>query len=435
MRDILFKRVDNSPLIVFRIIFGFLIAAEAWGAIFTGWIRRTLIEPDFTFNFIGFDFLQPLPGNWMYVYYAVMGLTGFFVMIGYKYRLNIITYTVMWTAVYLMQKTSYNNHYYLLILLLVFMSIVPAHRYKSVDAKLNSKLKCHHMPNWVIIFIVAQLWIVYTYASVAKIYPDWLDATVPKLLMDGKSHFFLVGDLLQQTWVHHMIAYFGILFDLLIVPALLWKRTRNIAFFISIFFHLFNSFIFHIGIFPYMSLAFTLFFYPKEFINRKFLKSKPFYNKAKVNVPHYHKSLTIFIIVWLFIQFVLPLRHWFIKGDVLWTEEAHRMSWRMMLRTKSSSTLIKIVNKTKNRTFYVQKDNYLTEKQQRILAKPDGIWQFCQRLKDEYQNKGEEIEIYVKSRVSVNGKPYKQLIDPKQDMAEAEWDYFFHNNWVLLYDD
>ncbi|NBC57075.1 MAG: HTTM domain-containing protein, partial [Bacteroidetes bacterium] len=217
MKNILFKRVDNSPLILFRIIFGFLIAAEAWGAIATGWIKRTLIEPEFTFNFIGFDFLQPLPGDWMYAYYIIMGLTGLFVMIGYKYRLNIILYTVMWTAVYLMQKTSYNNHYYLLILLLIFMSIVPAHRYKSVDVKLNPKLKCHHMPNWVIIFIVAQLWIVYTYASVAKIYPDWLDATVPKLLMQGKSHFYLVGELLQQSWIHYSIAYFGILFDLLIV--------------------------------------------------------------------------------------------------------------------------------------------------------------------------------------------------------------------------
>lgn len=436
LKSVLFRRVDNSPLIVFRVIFGFLIAAEAWGAIATGWIKRTLIEPQFTFNFIGFDFLQPLPGEWMYVYYFVMGLAGVFVMIGYKYRLNIIIYTLMWTAVYLMQKSSYNNHYYLLILLLVFMAIVPAHAYKSVDAKLNPKLKSIHMPNWVIIFIIGLLWIVYTYASMAKIYPDWLNGTVPKILMASKSHFFLVGDFLQQTWVHYCIAYFGILFDLLIVPALLWKKTRNIAFVISIFFHLFNSFIFHIGIFPYMSLAFTLFFYPKDYINRKFLKSKPFYDKAEIVVPKSHKMITGFIIVFLFIQFLLPLRHWFIKGDVLWTEEAHRMSWRMMLRTKSSSTSIKIVNKTTGKSHYINKDHYLTKKQQRsMLAKPDGIWQFTQRLAKEYEEKGEKIEIYVRSRISVNGGPYKKLIDPKQDFTKAQWDYFSHNDWVLLYED
>lgn len=436
LRGILYKRVDNSPLIVFRIIFGFLIAAEAWGAIATGWIKRTLIEPEFTFNFIGLDFLQPLPGDWMYVYYAVMGLAGFLVMIGYKYRLNIIIYTIMWTAVYLMQKSSYNNHYYLLVLLLIFMAIVPAHTYKSVDAKLNPSLKSNSMPNWVIIFIIGLLWIVYTYASLAKLYPDWLDSTVPKMLMASKSHFYVVGDFLQQSWVHYCIAYFGILFDLLIVPALLWKKSRNIAFVISIFFHLFNSFIFHIGIFPYMSLAFTLFFYPKDFINKTFLKSKPFYKKAEVSVPKNHNLITGFILVFLFIQFLLPLRHWFIKGDVLWTEEAHRMSWRMMLRTKSASTSIKIVNKTTGKTHYVKKNDYLTKKQQRsMLAKPDGIWQFTQRLAKAYQEKGQDIEIYVRSKVSVNGKPHKQLVDPKQDFTTAKWDYFFHNEWVLLHDD
>jgi len=435
LNKLLFRQVDNSPLIVFRIFFGFLIAAEAWGAIFTGWIRRTLIEPKFTFNFIGLEFLQPLPGDWMYVYYGVMGLAGVFVMLGYKYRLNIIIYTIMWTAVYLMQKSSYNNHYYLLILLLIFMCIVPAHRYKSIDAKLNNNIKSHFMPSWVIVFIIAQLWIVYTYASVAKIYPDWLDGTSPKLLMEGKSHFFLVGDFLQQTWVHYIIAYFGILFDLLIIPLLLWKKTRNVAFIVSIFFHLFNSFIFHIGIFPYMSLAFTLFFYPKSFINKRFLNSKPFYDKDEILVPKHQQFLKSFIFIWLIIQFLLPLRHWFIKGDVLWTEEGHRMSWRMMLRTKNSSTTIKIVNKADGMTRYIRKSDYLTNKQQGMLSKPDGIWQFTQRLKNEYETNGVDIEIYVNSKVSVNGKPYKTLIDPEQDMAKAKWNYFFHNEWVLLYHD
>ena len=129
----LFTRIDNSALIVFRMLFGLLLAIEAIGAIFTGWVRRAFIEPDFTFNFIGFDFLQPLPGNGMLWYYAVMGLFGIFVMLGFKYRLSIFMYTIMWAAVYLMQKSSYNNHYYLLMLLCFLMILLPAHRYASVD--------------------------------------------------------------------------------------------------------------------------------------------------------------------------------------------------------------------------------------------------------------------------------------------------------------
>jgi len=98
------------------VVFGALIATEAFGAIATGWLRRTLIEPEFTFNFIGFEFLQPLPGNGMYFYFVLMGIFGLLVMVGYKYRFSMFCYALMWSCVYLMQKTAYNNHYYLLVL-------------------------------------------------------------------------------------------------------------------------------------------------------------------------------------------------------------------------------------------------------------------------------------------------------------------------------
>lgn len=87
IRDFLYSRIDNSPLVVFRICFGLLLSLETFGAIATGWVRRNLVEPEFTFSFIGFEWLQPLPHPWMYVYFAVMGLLGLAVMAGYRYRL------------------------------------------------------------------------------------------------------------------------------------------------------------------------------------------------------------------------------------------------------------------------------------------------------------------------------------------------------------
>ncbi|HIB36824.1 HTTM domain-containing protein [Mesonia sp.] len=436
LNKLLFQKVDNSSLIVFRVMFGFLITLEAWGAIFTGWIKRTLIEPQFTFNFIGLDFIQPLPGNGMYFYYALMGFFGVLVMIGYKYKWSMSAFTLMWTCTYLMQKSSYNNHYYLLILICLFMLMVPANRYASVDVKINPSFKKIAMPRWVLLFIILQLWIVYTYASVAKLYPDWLDGTVPELLMKRKKDYWLVGEILQQKWTHTCILYFGILFDLLVVPLMLYRKTRLPVFIAAIFFHLFNSYVFRIGIFPYLSLAFCLFFFSAELIHRRFLWNKPFYDLKEIETPKYANFLKGFFFVWFVLQISLPLRHWLIKGDVLWTEEGHRMSWRMMLRSKSGIASYKIVNKTTGEVSFVKKRDYLTKKQLGPAAtKPDVIWQFSQRLKEIYAEKGEEIEIYVNARVSVNYKERKQLIDPKVNMAEAEWDYFFHNDWILLHED
>jgi|TARA_R100000501_G_C2621324_1_gene114549 hypothetical protein len=428
-----FKQVDNSALIAFRIIFGLLITIEAVGAIFTGWIRRALIEPEFTFNFIGFEFLQPLPGNGMLFYYGLMGLFGIFVMLGFKYRFSIFCYTIMWASVYLMQKSSYNNHYYLLMLLCGIMFFLPAHRYLSIDAWKKPEFRKIAMPQWVWLFIVLQLWIVYTYASVAKLYPDWLDGTLPAMLMRGKADYWLVGEILQQDWVRYVITYFGLIFDLLIIPALLWKRTRMPAFILAIFFHLFNSFIFHIGIFPYLSLAFCLFFFPSEKINKYILRNKkPHYDKGEIIVPSYKKPLIVVLALWFAIQIGLPLRHWFFKDNVLWTEEGHRLSWRMMLRSRSGKTTFKVVEKGTTDTIHVNKARYLTRKQMRsVTSKPDMMWQFAQHLKEDYAEKGKEVQVFVKSKISINGRPYEQFIDPKVDLAAEEWHHFKHHDWIL----
>src|SRR5690625_4382729 len=209
----LFKQIDNSALIVFRIIFGFLITAQAWGSIFTGYIKNRILPSQFTFNFIGFDFIQPLPGIWMYLFFALMGFFGLGVMIGFKYRFSIIMFSLMWIYTYLMQKTGYNNHYYLLILLCIFMSIVPAHKYFSIDVRKNPSIKSNAMPNWVPIIFILQMGIFYTFAALAKIYPDWLDGTVATNLMKSKEDYFLIGSFLQQKWVIWSIVYFGIFFD------------------------------------------------------------------------------------------------------------------------------------------------------------------------------------------------------------------------------
>lgn len=432
MNKILFKHIDNSALIVFRIVFGLLCFLESVGAILTGWVHSTLIKPQFTFTFIGFEWLQPLPGNWMYIYYIVMGVFGLFIMIGYKYRWSAFAFAIMWTATYLMQKSSYNNHYYLLCLLSFIMVLLPAHHYASVDAKQHPEIKKTSMPFWVWLVIIAQLFVVYTYGAIAKIYPDWLNTTVIEILMQSKKHYYLIGDLLQEKWIHYILSYGGILFDGLVVPLLLWKPTRKWAFAASIFFHLFNSIVFQVGIFPYLSLAFCMFFFSTKTINKLFLKRKPHYIGSEIIVPKYAPVLVTVLSVYFVIQVLLPLRHHLIEDNVLWTEEGHRMSWRMMLRTKSGSTNYRVIDKNTNAILPIKLDDYLTKKQQRgATTKPDVIWQFAQHLKKDFANQGKEVEIYVSAYVSVNGRPFKQLINPEIDLAAVPWEAFKHSDWIL----
>lgn len=430
----LFTRIDNSGLVLFRAAFGFLLAVEGFGAIATGWVRRTFVEPEFTFNFIGFEFLQPLPGDGMYFYFALMGLIGIGVMLGYKYRWCMLGYALMWSSVYLMQKSSYNNHYYLMMLLTWAMVFLPAAGRFSLDAMRNPDKRTTSMPRWVQTLVITQLFLVFTYAAVAKIYPDWLDGSVTRLFMKGKADYKIIGDFLQLEWVHYCMAYFGILFDLLVIPMYLWRKTRWLAFGLSLFFHLFNSVVFQIGIFPYMSIAFALFFFSSETLARRFLPSKEVYTGNEVRIPKTANLITAALGIYLLIQLVLPLRHWFIAQPVLWTEEGHRLSWRMMLRTKSGRVIFytKDKNDPQARKLNYNYKELLSKKQYRSFrTKPDMIWQMAQRIHKIEKEKGRDVAVYASVRVKVNGRSYQKLMDATTDLAAVHWNQLKHNPWIL----
>lgn len=232
--------------------------------------------------------------------------------------------------------------------------------------------------------------------------------------------------------MQYILVYGGILFDGLIVPLLLYKPTRKYAFMVSVFFHLFNSFVFQIGIFPYLSLAFTLFFFPSEIIQGRFLKKKPFYSANAIIIPKLRTPILVLLAVYFIVQIGLPLRHHCIQGNVLWTEEGHRLSWRMMLRTKVGQTSYWVQNKDTEKRLKIDLDHYLSAKQKRSAStKPDVMWQFAQHLKEKFKKKGQDVAVYITSRVSVNGKPYEAFIDPEIDIASVEWQVFKHSPWIL----
>lgn len=429
---IFFKAIDNSPLIVFRIFFGFLVACESFGAILTGWVKRVLIDPEFTFSFIGFEWLQPLPGFGMYFYFALMGFFGLAIMLGYRYRIAIIAYTLLWAGAYFMQKSSYNNHYYLLLLISFLMIFLPANKYASLDVKQNRVSEEKTMPYWINLLFIVQVAVVYFYASIAKFYPDWLDGTFTKNLLASSTSKPLFLELFSQKWFYLFIAYAGILFDLLIVPFLLFKKTRTLALIASVIFHIFNSITLQIGIFPFFALTFALFFYEPETIRRLFLRKKSKLEDENLSQNFYGKRIVYFLMIpYLIIQIALPLRHHFIEGDVLWTEEGHRLSWRMMLRERNGYITIQIKDlKTGSVSIYNYRKNLTDKQAQNLATKPDFIWQYCQRIKEEY--KGKPIAIYIDCKNSINRKEYKTLIDPKFDMAKAKWSHFKHNKWIEL---
>ena len=123
----LYAHIDNSPLILFRVAFGFLLVWQCILSLADGWVTRNLVTPKVLFTHIGMEWLQCIAGPGMYWYFGGMIVLGILIMVGLWYRLSMALFTLLWAGVYFMQKTIYNNHYYLLLLLCAIMVLLPAH--------------------------------------------------------------------------------------------------------------------------------------------------------------------------------------------------------------------------------------------------------------------------------------------------------------------
>ena len=71
------------------------------------------------------------------------------------------------------------------------------------------------------------------------------------------------GAFFRQEAAIMCYSYGGLLFDLAVVPLLLWQRTRLATFVVAVIFHLCNALLFQfsIGIFPWVMIAATLMFF------------------------------------------------------------------------------------------------------------------------------------------------------------------------------
>lgn len=257
---------------------------------------------------------------------------------------------------------------------------------------------------------------------------DWLAAKPIAIWFQYKANYWLIGPLLTKEWLQYAIAWGGVLYDGLIVFLLLYRPTRKLGFGLSIFFNLFNSAVFQIGIFPFLMIAFTAFFFPPDTIRNIFFKKRPIVGFSPQILS---RNWSLAFGLYFLIQIALPLRHHLYKGDVHFTEEGHRMAWQMMLRAKSSNLKIETENEEGIRT-RVKFKEHLTRSQWRSMGgQPDMIWQYAQYLAKQEAKSGNTIAVYASSKVSLNGHPPSDLIDPNVNLVEVPWDRWKHSDWIL----
>ena len=434
------------PLALFRILFGLMMLISIVRFWYHGWIEKFYIEPPFHFKYFGFEWVHPM-GDWTYLLFVICGLSALLVSLGYKYKWAIIAFFLSFTYIELIDKTTYLNHYYFISILSFLMCFLPASSYFSVDAYRDTKSAYEYIPKWCIDSIKLLVGIVYFYAGLAKLQPDWIMKAMPlKIWLPGKYDIPLLGDLLQEDWVAYAFSWGGAAYDLLIPFLLLSKRTRGFAFVMVVIFHLLTRVLFPIGMFPYIMIVCSLIFFDPRvhkrvliFLSRIVgLDQFKFDNERSLTFDNnlWNTTKNVVIIVFFALQILIPFRFLLYPGHLFWTEEGFRYSWRVMLMEKAGYANFKIVDGESGKRFYVDNTDFLTSLQEKMMStQPDMILEYAHFLGDKFEKDGHQnVQVFVESYVALNGRESRQYIDPKIDLMSIK-DGWSHRTWVLPFED
>jgi hypothetical protein len=480
MKSVIFtylnKTTSSAPLAVFRIGFGLMMLYSIIRFWAHGWINSLYLEPSFHFSYYGFEWAQPL-GYFTYVIFAICGLTALFIALGFKYRISILVFFLSFTYIELMDKTTYLNHYYFISMLSFLLIFLPAARYFSIDSLASSRRAAldqvkatqestPQIPRWTLDSIKLLLGTVYFYAGLAKLNSDWLLKAMPlKIWLPSKYDIPLLGNLMEQEWVHYAFSWSGMLYDLFIPFLLLYKKTRLWAFAAVVIFHAMTRVLFPIGMFPFVMIVSTfVFFDPRvqeriiSFLRSVLLSLKRFLTPLlpdALSLPDakhvevsqvkrrtctyleitYRKFIIPVLVIFFTVQLLLPWRYLAYPGELFWTEEGYRFSWRVMLMEKMGSSQFKIVDGT-GKSFYIDNSDFLTSFQEKQMSyQPDFILQYAHFLGDHYKAQGyKNVQVYVDSYVALNGRLSQPYVDKSVDLYQIK-ESFQHKDWILPFND
>ncbi|MDW7695904.1 HTTM domain-containing protein [Flammeovirgaceae bacterium SG7u.111] len=435
-----------APLAVFRVFFGvmmFLSVVRFWA---NGWIEKLYIQPKFFFSYYGFEFIKPL-GNYTYILFIVSGISALAIALGYRYKAAIITFFLSFTYIELMDKTTYLNHYYFISILSFLLIFLPANAYFSLDARRNKKLAFQYVPRWTIDSLKLLIGIVYFYAGLAKLNSDWLFSAMPlKIWLPSRYDLPLLGDFLHQEWLIFAFSWSGAIYDLCIPFLLLWKRTRLIAFAFVVIFHVLTRLLFPIGMFPFIMIVSALIFFDAKLHEQLLSTLAKLLKTSKSNFDNQRKLITnsavanklkmaVLALFFLF-QIAFPFRHLAYPGELFWTEEGFRFSWRVMLIEKVGYAQFKVVDGVKKESFHVDNSDFLSSFQEKQMStQSDFMLQYAHFLKEHFESQGhQQVEIYVESYVALNGRRSQPFIDSSVNLA-AQKESFKHKQWILPFQD
>lgn len=436
---------NNVTLALFRIVFGLLIFIE----ISKTWVARVemiSIKP-IRFPYLGFEWVPLVPGSAAVVVYAILAAACLCIATGLWFRVATFVFALGYTYTFLVDRAYFNNHFYLNCLLGGWLAVSDAHRRWSLDAARFPSLASCTVARWQVLGPAIQMAIPYGFGGIAKLNPDWLRGEPMRAMLWGLSDYPLYSGIVVQPWAGVVFAWAGMLFDLFIVPALLWPRTRWLAVTAMIFFHVTNMYMLDIGIFPWLGIGSTVLFMPPSKVQQWFTRwtrSRWGWHvppTSSGNSPLSRARCSPLVlwgcVAWFSVQGILPFRHYLIPGNVGWTREGFYFAWTMKLDRKSDFIGFHVCDPATGECEAIDHHRDLTFVQQYWMpGEPQGIVRYAKFLRERAIREGLSDPVIVCDSVSsLNGRPYQYMINPSLDPADLALPIFGHASWIVPLDE
>ncbi|XP_062549969.1 vitamin K-dependent gamma-carboxylase [Armigeres subalbatus] len=394
--------------------------------------------------------MEPLSYPRMGILYLVMWLGALGIMLGYRFRFSALLFVTSYWYVFLLDKSAWNNHSYLYGLLGTIFLFTDAHKCYSVDAWRNKTLQ-PEVPFWNYLILKYQFFILYFLAGLKKMCPEWLSGYA----MTNLSYHWvflpfrsLMGPKLTDLLIIH---WFGCIFDTSVVFFLVYAPTRKIATLFACAFHLMNSRLFHIGMFPWVCLTQLPLYYsvswPRLVWKKLSFKNDTNYkrNASKksekylnpVASPRSKKLTMSTMLIYCALQLFLPYSHFITKGYNNWTNGLYGYSWDMMVHAWDTVlTSIKVVDNNNNQSLYLLP--YAFVDNDRWTKHADMAYQFAhcidRNIRAEYRDNHRpftNFSVYFDIWCSMNGRFLQRIFNPEVDILTAKWSPIEPVDWVL----
>ncbi len=413
-------KCSAAPLLTFRVVMGMMLLFSAVRFMYLGWIEAHF-QTVFQFKYYGFYWIPNLPTAWLYAVHGLMIVCALGVIFGVYYRVSIVFLFLSFTYIELIDLTYYLNHYYFVSLALFLLIFSPAPK-SAEDTVARIEI-------WKFQVLLGM---VYFYAGIAKINYDWLiDALPLRIWLPAQDKIWAIGWVFSYKITAYVFSWAGMVYDCTIPFLLAYRQTRPLAYLVVVVFHALTGAMFQIGIFPIVMIGATLIFFSADWHKRLWQKI----SLEKMAQKHYLSMLSwrVYAVFYVFLV-LFPLRYLLYEGDLFWTEEGYRFSWRVMLIEKAGTATFYVRDGRAGKEGIVDNREFLNPHQEKQMAmQPDMILQFAHFLGRHYAGKGiQNPQVRAEVYVTLNGRPSRLLINPTIDLMTLQ-DGWAGKDWIIRY--